>query len=266
MSTVKPFDRGFFAIHNAVFDVMMPDLSPNAFKVLCVAIRQTMGWNRQADTISFSQFREKAGIASQSTVNRAIQENLEKGYLIRAKVGHHTGTNKPIYSYKLNTDLELEAKNASTETVLASTETVLAPSTETVLAPSTETVLTTIHIHDNNNTCVDDVELSEELNTQLDAIGLNGRARREIQCWDPDDVQLLLDRASEAENPAAWMAAWVLNGWDVERLGRPNPETPPDQERLCDKCRDTGGYVSTGQGWKPCKCWSKTKEVKRGRD
>ena len=42
--TIKPFDAGsWFPIHNAVFDVIMPRLSPNGCKVLCVAIRQT--WN-----------------------------------------------------------------------------------------------------------------------------------------------------------------------------------------------------------------------------
>lgn len=39
---IKPFDAGsWFPIHNAVFDVIMPRLSPDGWKVLCVAIRQT---------------------------------------------------------------------------------------------------------------------------------------------------------------------------------------------------------------------------------
>jgi hypothetical protein len=41
--TIKPFaDQGnFTAIHNYVFDVIMPSLPPNAWKVLCFVIRKT---------------------------------------------------------------------------------------------------------------------------------------------------------------------------------------------------------------------------------
>ena len=66
MATIKPFEGGWFPIHNAVFDVIMPSLSPNGWKILCVAIRQTLGWRakgdptglmrREWDRISYSQF------------------------------------------------------------------------------------------------------------------------------------------------------------------------------------------------------------------
>ena len=50
MATIKPFDAGgWFPIHNHVFDVIMPSLSPNGCKVLCVAIRQTWGWRAEGD-------------------------------------------------------------------------------------------------------------------------------------------------------------------------------------------------------------------------
>ncbi|MEA3376950.1 MAG: hypothetical protein U9R72_12220, partial [Chloroflexota bacterium] len=151
---IKPFDAGsWFPIHNAVFDVVMPRLSPNGWKVLCVAIRQTWGWvadgkdpqeRKRADRISYSQFREKAGIGSYSTVARALEECLEAGYLERHKVAEHPGTGKPIFTYELNTDYELEVENATTETVVegAATETVVEATTETVVDPATETVVT----------------------------------------------------------------------------------------------------------------------------
>ncbi len=125
--TIRPFDAGgWFPIHNAVFDVIMPQLSPNGWKILCVAIRQTWGWvadgsdtrqRKQADRISYSQFKEKAGIGSYSTVSRALEECLEAGYLNRRQVDTHPGTGKPIYAYELNTEYEMVVKGPTTETV-----------------------------------------------------------------------------------------------------------------------------------------------------
>ena len=117
MSTIKPFDAGgWFPIHNAVFDVIMPRLSPNGWKILCVAIRQTWGWvadsdgdprnRREWDRVSYSQFNAKSGIKSRSTVARALKECLESGYLLRHQVGMERGM--PAYAYALNRDFEVE--------------------------------------------------------------------------------------------------------------------------------------------------------------
>jgi hypothetical protein len=117
--TDRIFDAsGWFVINNAVFDALMPALSPNAFKILCVAIRQTWGWSdgaggrRQKDRISYSQFMEKAGIRSRTTVSRALTECLNAGFLLRTQVGTHAGTGSPLYAYRLNTECELGASAA----------------------------------------------------------------------------------------------------------------------------------------------------------
>lgn len=118
MATVKLFDAGgWFPIHSAVFDMIMPGLSPDAWKALCVAIRQTWGqkweltdngdleerleWSR----ISYSQFQEKMGCESQVTVSRALRECLEAGYLVRYEIGEEQ--DEPIYAYALNWDFEV---------------------------------------------------------------------------------------------------------------------------------------------------------------
>ena len=42
---IKPLARpGWTMFNNYILDHIMPDLSPNAWKVLCVAIRRTIGW------------------------------------------------------------------------------------------------------------------------------------------------------------------------------------------------------------------------------
>ena len=158
--TVKPFDAGrWFPIHNAVFDVIMPEISPNAWKILCVAIRHTWGWKanrngdpkerKQWDHIPYSQFKAASGISSYATVKRALDECLERGFLLRRQPLDADGNpqmvrGKPYFEYALNRDYEL----TTTETVAVksgtTTETVAVESgttTETVAETTTETVV-----------------------------------------------------------------------------------------------------------------------------
>ena len=127
MAQIKPFEIPWTPVHNYVFDEIMPKLSPNAWKVLCVAMRQTLGWagngpggRREWDTISYSQFMKKAGIGGRATVMRALKDCLKAGYLVRRRVGKHQGTDKPIYAYALNTDYSIEVASSKTEPVPSS--------------------------------------------------------------------------------------------------------------------------------------------------
>lgn len=130
MATVKPFDAGdWFPIHNAVFDAIMPILSPDAWKALCVAIRQTWGptdangdpTERQKwSCLSDSQFQDRMGCESRATVSMALRECVEAGYLVRYEIKEEQA--KPIYVYALNRDLQFEVVDSSE---LAGTETGL---------------------------------------------------------------------------------------------------------------------------------------------
>lgn len=110
----NPYEQ-FTPLDNLVFDQIMPRLSPNGWKILCVAIRQTWGYHdptsptgrKQSDQISYSQFMEKTGIGSKSTVSSAITENLEAGYLLRRQCGTDPRSGLPLYEYALNTEYEL---------------------------------------------------------------------------------------------------------------------------------------------------------------
>ncbi len=106
----QPLERPPYTMfHNYVLDHIMPDLSPNAWKVLCFAIRQTHGWadaasptgRKQSDVISYSQFLEGTGIGGRSTLADALAECLDKKYLLRNSAGTNRG--RTIYSYRLNT-------------------------------------------------------------------------------------------------------------------------------------------------------------------
>ena len=93
-------------VHNSILDRAMPSLSGNGFKVLIVALRQTIGWQdvrsptgrKQSDAISYSQFMEKGGM-SRATAARAIRECIDAGYLLRKPVGrgHVYALNTPAF-------------------------------------------------------------------------------------------------------------------------------------------------------------------------
>jgi len=103
--------EGWFVINNAVFDIIMPRLSANAFKILCVAIRQTEGWEdlttpskrKERDWIVYSQFMQMTGIKSKHTITTAIEECITEGVLIReTALNKTTRGGKPVYYYRLN--------------------------------------------------------------------------------------------------------------------------------------------------------------------
>jgi hypothetical protein len=115
VTTVKPFDAGdWFPIHTTVFDAIMPTLSPEAWKALCVAIRLTWG-AADADAeerpkwrfIFDSQFRARMGGESQAAVSMALQECVEAGYLVQYEIEEEQG--ELVYVYALNYDLRLAA-------------------------------------------------------------------------------------------------------------------------------------------------------------
>ena len=164
MATIKPFARpGFTMFNNYILDHIMPDLSASGWKVLCVAIRQTIGWQdeeaesgrRQMEVISYSRFRQMTGIRSDQTVARAIKECVDKGYMLRAP-----GEGQEI-SYGLNMDYEIEVDTTSTEIVEAGDE---GPSTEIVGVgedTSTETV------EGASNTSTETVEVGKGTSTEF---------------------------------------------------------------------------------------------------
>lgn len=116
---VKPFEpqeKGYMVIDNTVFDYIMPNLSPNAWKCLCLVMRRTKGWNKIWDDLSYSQIKEGTGIKSDPTVQRALAELIEGQYIRQTKGGKWDAT-----KYALNTTLEIEVENGATLETIADT-------------------------------------------------------------------------------------------------------------------------------------------------
>src|SRR5438105_541057 len=74
--TIKPFaEQGnYIAVHRILFDEVMPRLSPNAWKVLSLIVRKTIGWNKDFDIVAYPQIMDGTGIKGRGTVSAALHE------------------------------------------------------------------------------------------------------------------------------------------------------------------------------------------------
>jgi hypothetical protein len=73
-------------LHHALIDSVMPHVSGNAWKLLCLIIRQTDGWNRREIGLSYRDLIAGMGVRSRATVAAAIKE-LEPHNLLVVKAG-----------------------------------------------------------------------------------------------------------------------------------------------------------------------------------
>jgi hypothetical protein len=98
-------------LKNTVFDYLMPTLSGNAWKVLCVAIRQTLGNPPAAGApwVGLNELMQNAGIPERRDAEKAVQECLYAGYLTE----HPENANASQPRYALN--LTFEAPTAMLE-------------------------------------------------------------------------------------------------------------------------------------------------------
>lgn len=83
-------------IPNIILDQWLPNLSGAEFQVLMVIARQTYGWHKECDSISYDQLRQKTGLGNGS-IGRATKSLKEKGYI--ATDGTGPGV---ILAYKIN--------------------------------------------------------------------------------------------------------------------------------------------------------------------
>ncbi|HNT75375.1 MAG TPA: hypothetical protein PKH77_10185 [Anaerolineae bacterium] len=98
-------------LKNTVFDYLMPTLSGNAWKVLCVAIRQTLGNPPAASApwVGLNELMQNSGIPERRDADKAVQECLYAGYLTE----HPENADASQPRYALN--LSFEAPSALIE-------------------------------------------------------------------------------------------------------------------------------------------------------
>jgi phage replication O-like protein O len=126
---IQPFadDGGYTCFTNYVLDVVMPSLPPNAWKVLCLVIRKTRGWNKEKDRLSYSQIAEGTGIDSDATIRSALKLLIERKFVIA-----NQGSAWKAMAYSLNSALEIEVHDGpdSTLEIEATTEIEVGSTTE----------------------------------------------------------------------------------------------------------------------------------------
>ena len=80
---------GFVPVPAACFDVLMPALTDTEWRILCVVLRQTLGWvdrenltgRKERDWITQSQFQHRTG-KSRDALSRGVQGLVAKGLLL----------------------------------------------------------------------------------------------------------------------------------------------------------------------------------------
>lgn len=120
--SVKPFsEHGHYtAVHDAVFDVVMPFCPPNAFKVLLFVLRKTRGWKKDEDVLRYAEIKQGTGIKSDATLAKEL-DWLRSKKLLNARnedgTPHVKGDRRaPAYSLNRDFELRVEAPEPTSET------------------------------------------------------------------------------------------------------------------------------------------------------
>lgn len=85
----SPEAIAFTRIPNTLIDRAMRELGNAAFRVVLVVARKTIGWAKQRDQISLSQFEALTGLARQHVI-RGIAEARERGFIAHYKSGQQS--------------------------------------------------------------------------------------------------------------------------------------------------------------------------------
>ena len=128
---MSKFITNSFQVPNAFVDLMLDKVSGNACKIYLIIVRKTRGWQKESDRISYTQLLKISGIGSFSTIEKAINELLEIG-LINVKTGNVKTSNEYSLNDNFCSTTETVVGKCTTETVVATTETVAEGTTETV--------------------------------------------------------------------------------------------------------------------------------------
>jgi phage replication O-like protein O len=99
--------NSYTKISNIIFDKYMHAMSSSAFKVVMCVARKTVGWNKEQDTISLSQFELTTGL-SRKTLISAIKESVANGWICQCAF-------KNTFSYSLGCAFKEDSLEESQE-------------------------------------------------------------------------------------------------------------------------------------------------------
>ena len=132
---IKPFESigGYTTFDNDILDYVMPLCKPHAvWKAVSFVIRKTIGWHKEEDVISLSQFMKGAGIASRTTAISIMKKACELKFLKRVESGQS-------YSYSLNRECELTIGTSTKSVPVKKSSTKKQPAASTKKKPKAGT-------------------------------------------------------------------------------------------------------------------------------
>ncbi len=74
-------ESNYTKLPNVLIDEYAARLSGNALKVMLIILRKTVGWSKEADYISHSQFKALTGIQDDRTIKKCVAELVEVGLI-----------------------------------------------------------------------------------------------------------------------------------------------------------------------------------------
>lgn len=148
-----------FQIPNALVDELMGELTAGELKCYLTVVRKTVGWNKEKDAISISQFMKTTKM-SRSVVVDSCKSLVEKGLLIK-----EYGARK-ISIYSLNLCLPNQSENqTSPKSELVQKSDCTSPETELDLVQKSDTQSNTI-----KNTTKNIKKTNKKNESDLDAL------------------------------------------------------------------------------------------------
>ncbi|MCW8960172.1 MAG: replication protein [Ignavibacteriaceae bacterium] len=105
-----------FQLPNAFVDHLMMQLSGNATKCYLLVVRKTVGWGKESDRISISQFQKHTGVNDKKTIHKVVKELEEFGLILSKKerglITEFSLNFEPLDQYQKTTPVP---KNTSTK-------------------------------------------------------------------------------------------------------------------------------------------------------
>ena len=143
--------KGFTGIaHEIMHAFMKLSINGTQFRLLCVLLRKTYGWQKTVDAIALSQFEKHTGITNRRLIVRELQKLEDRNIILVERSSHQTNL------YKFNKDYDQwDDKTASAQ--IDTTPNVRIDTTPSVQVDTTPRVQTTPY----NINIVKDMSLKE---------------------------------------------------------------------------------------------------------
>lgn len=101
-------------IPNIILDEWTPELTPAEFKVVMIIARQTYGWHKETDRISYSQLQEKTGYKTDAIVAAIKSLRLSGKIIVTDSEGTQLHTKEECQGKTLYYQLNLSDKPRTT--------------------------------------------------------------------------------------------------------------------------------------------------------